>query len=148
MCLCNVTAVTYGLCGRRSGPEGKGIFGGSRNQLESGREAKMALFNPLHIFAAAFIIAGLGGVAALLRSARKLNGRAAAGAVLSSGLLGLTIALLWYNHFEGTQNIYFLLGLCGLTGLGGVTAVDILLKMAKKGGLHIVITAGDGKPKK
>jgi hypothetical protein len=106
----------------------------------------MAPFNPLHVFIAAFVIAGLGGLAALLRSARELSWRNALSALLSSGLMGLTIALLWYNYFEGKQNIYFLLGLCGLAGLGGVTVIDFILKIAKKGGLSIVIQPGDGDP--
>jgi len=104
----------------------------------------MAPLNPLHVFIAAFIIAGLGGLAALLRSARAITWRTALSALLSSGLMGLTISLLWYNYFEDKQNIYFLLGLCGLAGLGGVTVIDFALKIAKKGGLNIVIKPGDG----
>ena len=108
----------------------------------------MAPFNPLHIIIAAFIIAGLGGLAALLRSTRSLRWRSAFSALLSSGLMGLTIALLWYNYFEVQKNIYFLLGLCGLSGLGGVTVLDFCLKISTNGGLNITIKPGDGRRNK
>jgi hypothetical protein len=104
----------------------------------------MAPLNPLYVFITAFIIAGLGGLAALLRSKNVITWRTALSALLSSGLMGLTAALLWYNYFEGQKNIYFLLGLCGLMGLGGVTVIDFFLRIAKKGGLNIVIKPGSG----
>lgn len=105
----------------------------------------MAPINPLSVFISAFMIAALGGLAGTLRSRRALSWRNVVSAALSTGLMGLTMALLWYNYFEGRRDIYFLLGICGLAGLGGVTAIDLFNRIAKKGGIQIVISPQEDK---
>jgi len=91
----------------------------------------MAQLDPLHTFIAAFVIASLGGLAGLLHGNQELRLRNVTAAMLSSGLAGLILALLWYNWFHGAGNIYFLLGLAGLAGIGGMTAVDFIIKIFK-----------------
>lgn len=95
-------------------------------------------FDPRHILAAAFAISSLGGLAALLRSNRTLSWRVVAAALLYSGISGLTIALIWYNNFSENGNIYFLLGVSGLAGIGGTTVIDFAIQYVK----HIVQVGG------
>jgi hypothetical protein len=92
----------------------------------------------IYIFLAAFGLASLGGLAALLRSGKPLCVRVVTAATLYSGLIGLTIALIWYNYFSGSDNIPFLLGVSTLAGVGGVTAMD-LIKVLLEGKLKINI---------
>jgi hypothetical protein len=58
-------------------------------------------------------------------------------------MLGVVISLLWYNYFEGKGNVYFLLGVSGLAGIGGVTVLDFIIEALKRGGIHISISPGD-----
>lgn len=104
-------------------------------------------FDPLRILMASFAISSLGGLAALLRSNQPLGWRNVVSAMLYSGIMGLIIALLWYNYFDGKGNIYFLLGVSGLAGIGGTTVLDFLITTLKKGGIHVQITPGDEPPK-
>lgn len=98
---------------------------------------------PFQVFLASFSIASLGGLAALLRSERELTWRSTISAILYSGVMGVIIALLWYNYFDGKGNLYFLLAVSGLAGIGGTTAVDFVIQVIKKGGVHISINPGD-----
>lgn len=102
---------------------------------------------PIRVFISAFGIASVGGLAALLRSNKPITWRTVLSATLYSGMFGLVIALLWYNYFDGQGNIYFLLGVSGLAGIGGTTVLDFLITTLKKGGIHIAISPGD-EPKK
>lgn len=92
---------------------------------------------PIRMFFAAFGIASFGGLAALLRSQKPITIRSLVAAVMYSGLAGLIIMLLWYNYFLGNGNLYFLLGVSGLAGVGGTTVVDFLLQAFKSGGLNL-----------
>lgn len=103
-------------------------------------------FEPFKVFLSAFAISSIGGLAALLRSRQPLSPRTILSAVLYSGLMGLIIALLWYNWFDGQGNIYFLLGISGLAGIGGTTVLDFIIQVIKQGGLTINISAGDNPP--
>lgn len=103
-------------------------------------------FDPIRVLIASFAISSFGGLAALLRSHSKLSWRSVFSALLYSGLMGLIIALLWYNYFNGAGNIYFLLGVSGLAGIGGTTVVDFIVQVAKSGGVHITINPGDKPP--
>lgn len=96
--------------------------------------------DPMRAFAAAFAISSLGGLSALLRGGQPLTVRGIAAAMLYSGLVGLIIALLWYEYFDGKGNIYFLLGVSGLAGVGGATVVDFAIQMLSRGGVDIHIT--------
>jgi len=107
----------------------------------------MAELEPLHTFAAAFVIAALGGLAGLLNGNQELKTRSVLGAMLGSGLAGLIPALLWYNYFRA-GNIYFLLGLSGLAGILGMTAVDFIVKFLKGEGIFGVEFSVKRKKKK
>lgn len=96
--------------------------------------------DPLGVFASAFIVSALSGLAALLRSGSELTRKAATSALLNSGLLGLGISLLWYTKFQ--ENVYFLIGVCVLAGLGGMTTIEFVLAAFRKGGFSISM----GKP--
>jgi len=109
--------------------------------------------DPLKIFCSTFAISSFAGLAALLRSGKQLSFRVIASAMLNSGLLGLGLAFLWYNYFRG--NVWFLMGVCLLAGLGGVTLVDFVCQACKYGGveLHVKIpedhdVAGEAKEEK
>lgn len=86
--------------------------------------------NSLTIFVCAFIVSGLSSTAALLRSSDPLSFRKFISSFLNSGMLGLGIALLWYNHFF--QDLYFLIGLSLVAGLTGVKGVEVALGWAQK----------------
>lgn len=103
-------------------------------------------FDPVSVLTAAFAISSLGGLAALLRTRQPLTLRTVLSAVLYSGLMGLIIALLWYTYFDGQGNIYFLLGVSGLAGIGGTTVLDFVVQVIKKGGVNITIQPGDKPP--
>lgn len=102
--------------------------------------------SPLQALLAAFTISSLGGLASLLRSHKPITLRALLAASLYSGLMGLIIALLWYNFFDGKGNIYFLLGVSGLAGIGGTTVIDFVIQVLKRGGVNITITPQDTPP--
>ena len=116
-----------------------------RSMLPLTREAAMQeKLSPVQVLLSAFALSSFGGLAALLRSHRPLSWRLVFAATLYSGLLGLIIALVWYNQFEGAENMYFLLGISGLAGIGGTTVLDFVLQLLKGGGLNITI--GPKKP--
>jgi hypothetical protein len=96
----------------------------------------MQKLDPLSMFLSAFSISSVGGLAALLRSQRQLTFRAVVSTSLYSGLTGLVIALLSHNYF-GVDNPYFLLGVCGLAGIGGTTVIDFVLQTIRNGGVDI-----------
>lgn len=89
--------------------------------------------NPLWVFISAFGVSSFAGLASLLRAGKQVNALAVFSAILNSGMLGLGIALVWYTKFQ--DNIYFLIGVCVLAGLGGVTVIDFVIEWAKGGGL-------------
>lgn len=95
------------------------------------------LVNPLGVFTASFVVAALAGIAALLRSGKPPSLLSIFSAALNSGLMGLCISLLWYVKFQ--ENLYFLVGICVLAGLGGATTIDYVLDVIKKGGFNISV---------
>lgn len=99
--------------------------------------------SPLHVFASCFCIASFAGLASLLRSKKQLTGRLLVSAFLYSGLFGLVIGLLWYNYFGGQDNLYFLIGVSGLAGLGGTSLLDFVVQGVANG-FNIKITAERG----
>jgi hypothetical protein len=80
----------------------------------------------LGVFMSAFAVSAFAGLAALLRSGSKLGWIPVCNALLNSGFLGLGISLLWYTQFK--DDLYFLVGVCVLAGLGGMTTVDLVLQ--------------------
>jgi hypothetical protein len=85
-------------------------------------------FNPLSVMSAAFALSSFGGVAALLRGEQPLTPRSILASLTYSGLAGLTISLLWFKYFADNGNIYFLLGVSALAGVGGTTVMDFLIQ--------------------
>lgn len=104
-------------------------------------------FEPNNVLAAAFGISSLGGLAALLRSKQQLTWRNVFAAFLWSGLSGLLIGLTWYNYFNDQGNIYFLLAVSGLAGIGNMTVTDLVFQMLKAGGISITISSKSEKDK-
>src|SRR5687768_16849941 len=96
---------------------------------------RMDKLNPIYVFLSAFGVSSFAGLAALLRAGKQVDLIATASATLNSGLLGLAIALVWYHKFQ--DNIYFLIGICVLAGLGGATLVDFVVASFKAGGISI-----------
>ena len=97
---------------------------------------------PIGVFLSAFVLSALAGLAALLRSAKPLSILLVLSSFLNSGLMGLGISLLWYTKFQ--DNIYFLIGICVIVGLGGMTTIDFILTAIRKGGFSIKV-GDDGK---
>jgi hypothetical protein len=97
----------------------------------------MAIPNPFGVFASAFLVSAFAGLAALLRSDSKINVKSIFSALLNSGCLGLAISLCWYSKFS--DNIFSLVGICLLAGLGGNT-----LKATQSGGLKIGTNSSGG----
>lgn len=83
-----------------------------------------------YVFASAFAVSALAGLAALLRSDKELSRKNVAAHVLNSGIMGLGLSLLWYVKFQ--ENLYFLIGLCVVAGLGGMTTVDLVVEAGHK----------------
>ena len=94
-----------------------------------------AEINPVWVFVSSFFVAAFAGLAALLRSVTPLSTKSVCSALLNSGLLGLAISLLWYTKFQ--SNPFFLIGICVISGLGGLLSVDFVLKAIQGGGLKI-----------
>lgn len=93
--------------------------------------------DPLTLVITAAIIGALAGVAALLRSTKALTWRVVLSAALNSGALGAGMAMLLFTYFK--DNTWFLLGLCLLAGLGGMTLLGFIIAVCKKGGLVVDI---------
>lgn len=91
--------------------------------------------SPIIVFAAAFVASSLSGIAAYLRSGKEIKPVALITAGLNSGLLGLSISLIYYQKF--TKNITFLLGICVIIGLTGAAGLDFILNAIQKGGISI-----------
>lgn len=99
---------------------------------------------PLEVFISCFSISSLAGAAALLRSGKALTWRAVTAAILYSGIFGLVIGLLWYNYFGGQNNVYFLIGVSGLAGLGGTSLLDFAVQGIANGFNIKITTSSDG----
>ena len=99
--------------------------------------------SPVEIFLSSFAICSVAGLAAHLRGNRDLTMRQTVSAMLNSGLLGLAIAFLWYTYFDGQDNVWFLMGVSLLAGLGGVSLLDFLLMVIKRGGIDIQVRTRD-----
>jgi CHASE2 domain-containing sensor protein len=101
-------------------------------------------YNAILIFLTAFIVSGTAGVAAFLRSGKEPTKLSIITASLNSGLLGLSIALLWYQKL----NIYTLIGVCVISGLTGAAGFDAILASIQKEVFKTYITSKDKDEKK
>lgn len=97
----------------------------------------MEEINPIGVLLSSFAVSAIAGLAALLRSEEKLTWIKVLSSVLNSGMLGLGISLLWYLKFQ--TNIYMLIGICVLAGLGGMTTIEFVLAAFRKGGFSVVL---------
>lgn len=88
-------------------------------------------FSPLETFGAVFTLASLGGLAALLRSGKKLTVRSVGSAMLNGGLIGLIIALVWWHRYGGAD-LYFLVGVSALAGFGGAETIRLAVLWGQK----------------
>jgi CHASE2 domain-containing sensor protein len=86
--------------------------------------------NSVVVFLSAFGVAAMGGLATLLRSDLPITRKSVATSMLNCGLLGLGISLLWYSQFQ--DNLFFLVGLCVVAGLGGNASIDFAVDMFRK----------------
>lgn len=87
--------------------------------------------SPLQVFVSCFSISALGGFFTHLRSNHPLTWRETCAITFYSGLLGLVIGLLWHNYFA-PGNLYFLIGVSGLAGLGGTTMSTAIVKSLQR----------------
>lgn len=93
----------------------------------------------LSIFSASFGCAAFAGLATLLRFAHKLTKLKIISTMLNAGFLGLAISLLWFRQFQESENIYGLIGICVLSGMGGSTLTDAVISLLGAGGIKINI---------
>jgi hypothetical protein len=93
----------------------------------------------LSVISSAFGVAAFAGVATLLRFAKKISKLAVISAMLNSGFLGLAIALIWYQNYRQAENIFGLIGICVLAGMGGSTVTDLLISLLSGAGIRVVI---------
>ena len=90
-------------------------------------------YDPLKVMAAISLLNALGGFAALLRSGEKITGRSVATSCLNSALIGLAVAAIWWHRYDGDNaSIFFLVGVCLMTGLGGNTTFYFAAALIKK----------------
>lgn len=80
--------------------------------------------DPVTIFTGIFIISALGGIAALLRSSRKIDVRGFVSSTLNGGLVGVIISFLFWYKFKDEP--IFLIGLAALAGFGGSKTISFL----------------------
>ena len=92
----------------------------------------------LLVFLCSFVLAALAGLAALLRSEAQLTRKALLSASLNSGLLGLAICLIWYTRF--TSNLFLLVGLTIMAGMGGTATVEWAVKAFRNGGFSVRVS--------
>ncbi|NDC10656.1 MAG: hypothetical protein EBZ75_15230, partial [Oxalobacteraceae bacterium] len=86
-----------------------------------------------------FGAASFAGLATLLRFAKKLSKLSVVSAMLNAGFLGLAIALLWYQNYRKAENVYGLIGICVIAGMGGGTLTDLLITILTGAGVRITI---------
>lgn len=82
------------------------------------------------LFATAFAVSALGGLAALLRSKLALSRKNVASYTLNTGAAGLALSLLWFQTLKESPEL--LVGLCVVVGLSGIAGVEFVLDVAKR----------------
>ena len=88
-------------------------------------------WEPLKIFVTVFLLGGLAGLAALLRSQEELSRKAICGAIINSAFLSLIVAMVWWNKYQET-NFFFLMGISILAGFGGNTTIGVIIAFTQK----------------
>lgn len=100
-------------------------------------------YDPFCVLLSAFSVSSLAGLAAILRSGRRLSPRTIVSAVLNSGMLGLAIACTWYHYWPA--HLWFILGVSILAGLGGLSLIDFVVQAIRHGGVNIQIRLMPGE---
>lgn len=100
----------------------------------------MEAVHPIWVFLSAFGVSAFAGLATYLRFSRKMSGMSLFSAMLNAGCLGLAISLLWYQHYRNSENVYGLIGICVLAGMGGSTVTDLAWSILSGAGLKVTIT--------
>lgn len=96
-------------------------------------------FHAFTVFVSAFGVSAFAGLATLLRFSRKIARIPIISAMLNAGFLGLAIALIWYQNYRKAENVYGLLGICVLAGMGGSTLTDLLISLLSGAGIRVTI---------
>lgn len=96
--------------------------------------------NAIAVFCSAFGVSSFAGLATLLRFAKKLTKLSIISAMLNAGFMGLAISLLWYQNYRNAENIYGLIGICVVAGMGGGTLTDILISLLSGAGIRVIIS--------
>jgi hypothetical protein len=105
-----------------------------------GAEIAMEGVHPIWVFLSAFGVSAFAGLATYLRFSRKMTLISLLSALLNAGCLGLAISLLWYQHYRNSENVYGLIGICVLAGMGGSTVTDLAWSILSGAGLKVTIT--------
>lgn len=100
----------------------------------------LLVVDPLLLFCLIFCVTGLAGLAALLRSGKKLSARNILTWSLNSGLMGLGLFWFWQRTYG--PDLWGLFGICILIGLGGLPTVEFVVEMAKRGVTSASINSG------
>lgn len=95
---------------------------------------------PMRVFAVIFGLSAVAGLALLIANGkRKLGFRVILGSFMISGVVGLVVALLLWSYF-GTSDLYLLIGVSMLAGIGGNTTLGMIyLAVCKRFGLNQLI---------
>jgi len=103
-------------------------------------------WEPLKIMATTFLLGGLAGLAALLRSTDEITKRAVCSACLNSSLISMAAAGLW-RWYDPNANFIALMTVSVIIGIGGNTSIGIVTAIFLKK-FNIVIQDPDKKEKK
>jgi uncharacterized membrane protein len=87
--------------------------------------------SPWLFFGGVYLIASIGGIAALLRSKEPLSARYVFSALLNSGIAGLIVGMVMWHVYEGKQP-YLIFAISAAAGLGGATTLDVLFHLVMK----------------
>ncbi len=109
----------------RWAPHGVAAASPPESQAQRWAQDVDGIDNPLIVSLMMFAIAGLAGLASLLRSPEPITRRGVASSMINSGLCGSAIVLIGY-HWGGVRSVWLVLGLGILSGLAGSRAVEVL----------------------
>jgi hypothetical protein len=112
---------------------------------QPGKEAKPMQddrFSPIQLLISCFGVSSLAGIAQAVRRGEPVHIRKLVGTGLYSGMTGLIVGMLLYQHL-GDQNYILLLGVSGLAGLGGSTVLDFVLNAWAGGGIKIIVSQAE-----
>lgn len=80
--------------------------------------------SPWILFGGIFLVASVGGIAALMKGKQKITGRMVFSAAILNGLASVAIALLLYDKMP----LGYVLGTSIFSGIGGITVLDATIQ--------------------